>query len=76
MTEMVLDTRTLPEPLIRLIHAEKVRVREARGEIRLTPIKAKKPECPLYGMFADGKISVEKFIAGKRAEKEEEKANV
>ena len=38
MTEMILNTRTLPEPLSRLIRAEKVKVRQAGGEIRLTPI--------------------------------------
>ena len=27
-------------------------------------------DCPLLGMFMDGKISVDKFIASKQAEKE------
>jgi hypothetical protein len=70
MTEMVLDTRTLPEPLFRLIQTEKVKVREAHGEIRLTPIRETDIDCPLLGMFADGKISIDKFIANKQAEQE------
>jgi hypothetical protein len=69
MTEMVLDSKTLPEPLSRLIQTEKVKVREAHGEILLTPIRETSVECPLLGMFADGRISVDKFIAEKRAEK-------
>jgi hypothetical protein len=69
MTEMVISTRTLPGPLFRLIQTEKVKVREAHGEIRLTPIRTDL-DCPLLGMFADGKISVDKFIAKKQAEKE------
>ena len=70
MTEMVLKTNTLPEPLLRLIHTESVKVREAHGEIRLTPIRETESECPLLGMFADGKISVDKFIENKRNERE------
>ena len=69
MTEMVLNTKTLPEPLFRLIHTEKVKVREAHGEIRLTPIRETDIECPLLGMFADGKISMNKFILSKQTEK-------
>ena len=70
MTEIVLNTSTLPEPLYRLIRTGKVKVREADGEIRLTPIVDIKKGCPLRGMFADGKISVDKFIESKQAEKE------
>ena len=70
MTEMVLNTKTLPEPLLRLIHTERVKVREAQGEIRLIPVRETSLDCPFLGMFADGKISADKFIAGKQAEKE------
>ena len=83
MTEIVLDARTLPEPIFRLIRTEKVKIRECDGEIRLTPVGARfiAPTadgrdtdtikgCPLRGMFADGKISVDKFIESKRAENE------
>jgi len=73
MTEMVLDARTLPEPIFRLIRTEKVKVRESDGEIRLTPIADATKGCPLRGMFADGKISGDKFIERKQAEKELEK---
>ncbi|GHU60878.1 hypothetical protein AGMMS49975_30000 [Clostridia bacterium] len=45
MTEILLTTRTLPEP------------------------KETGIECPLLGMFADGGISVDKFLANKREEK-------
>ena len=69
MIEIVLNTSTLPEPLYRLIRTEKVKVREADGEIRLTPIRDAKKGCPLRGMFADGKISVDKFIENQQAEK-------
>jgi len=75
MTEMLLDTNTLPEPLFRLIPTERVKVTEANGEIRLTPIIDSANGCPLRGMFADGKISVDKFIEQKQAEKELERTS-
>jgi hypothetical protein len=73
MTETVLETSTLPEPIFRLIHTEKVEVREFNGEIRLIPITDIQKAFPLRGMFSDGKISVDKFIESKQIEKELER---
>ncbi|MDR1559435.1 MAG: hypothetical protein LBS84_07015 [Clostridiales bacterium] len=70
MTEMILNTMTLPKPLLRFIHTEKVKAREADGQILLTPIRETDIDCPLLGMFADGKISSYKFSADKQVEKE------
>jgi hypothetical protein len=70
MTEMVLNANTLPEPLFRLIYTEKVKVREVHGDILLTPIRETDVDCSLLGMFANGKVSVDKFMAGKQEEKE------
>jgi len=47
-----------------------ISLNEIDGEIRLTPIRETDLECPFLGMFADGKISVDKFIENKQAEKE------
>ena len=58
MSEMVLYARTLPEPLLRLIPTEKVKVREINGEVLLTPINEMADDCPLYGMYSDGKITL------------------
>ena len=70
MNELVLETKTLPEPLTRLIRAKKVKVRKEHGEIRLTPIPIKKTICPFLGMFADVENLVDEFMANKRFEKE------
>ena len=70
MTEMVLDTRALPEPIMRMIHTKKVKIREAQGDFIITPIREENVECPFLGMFSDGKISVDRFIARKQAEKD------
>ena len=70
MIEMVLETNTLPEPLLRLIKTEKIKVREADGEIRLTPITDTEKGCPLRGLCADGRLSSYTFIERKHAEKE------
>jgi len=37
MEEMIMNVNTLPEPLYRLIKTDKVKVREAGGEIRIVP---------------------------------------
>jgi len=73
MAEMVIGTKALPEPLLRLIHTGKAKVLEANGEVRLVPIAEKGAGCPFFGMFADGKISSERFIAEKNREKELER---
>jgi DNA-damage-inducible protein J len=39
MSEMILQSKTLPEPLLRLISTEKVRISESDGEIRLIPVE-------------------------------------
>ena len=70
MTEMVLDTKTLPEPMVQIIRTKKVKVREKQGDFIITPIREDEVECPLLGMFADGKISSYKFMAQKQEEKE------
>ena len=72
MTEMVLNTNTLPEPLYRLIHAEKVRVKEMDGIIQLMPVD-ENVDCTigLRGMFAgDPEMTVDKFLERKRIDKE------
>ena len=73
MTEMVLETNTLPEPIMQLIHTKQVKVRESKGEILITPIGEKDLDCPFLGMFADGKISVDTFMVQKQQEKELER---
>jgi len=70
LNELVLNTSTLPEPLLRLIPTEKVKVRETDGEIRLTPIADTNKGCPLRGLCADGKLSSYSFMERKQAEKE------
>jgi len=73
MNEIVLDTRTLPEPIMRLIHTSKFKIREISGEFLITPIREENVDCPLVGMFADGKVSSTKFMAQKQLEKELER---
>jgi len=70
MTEMVLNTSTLPEPLIRLICTEKVKVNEVNGIISLTPIIEFEDDCPLRGFAADSNLTVDRFLAMTHNEKE------
>ena len=72
MTEMVLNTSTLPEPLYRLIHSEKVRVKEVDDGVKLVPVN-ENVDCTIgiRGMFAgDPEMTVDKFLERMRADKE------
>ena len=66
---MILDVQILPEQLSRMIRTEKVQVRESDdGVICLMPIKESVAEKldsidQLFGMTANGNLSVDKFIA-------------
>ena len=70
MTEIVLNTDTLPEPLFRLIRTEKVKVNEVGGVISLIPIMESKNDCPLRGLAADSNLTVDKFLAMTHDDKE------
>jgi len=63
MTEIVLNTNTLPGPLFRLIRTEKVKVNESNGIINLIPIMESENDCPLRGLAADSGLTVDKFLA-------------
>ena len=73
MTEMVLQTRTLPEPLFRLISSSSVKIREdSNGEIRLIPVIepiVATNNCPFLGMYTDGKLTVDGYLERKRMDK-------
>jgi len=68
-TNLVLDTKTLPEVLHRLLKTDKVKVNEIDGEVRLTPILQEDAGCPLLGVAADCGFSVDDFLKRKRIEK-------
>ena len=72
MTDIVMNTTSLPEILFKLITTEKVRVKESGGVIQLVPVR-ENADCTvgLRGMFAgDPNMTVEKFLERKRADKE------
>ena len=69
MIELVLETQTLPESIVHLINTKMVKIRETDGDLVITPIRESNDICPLLGMFSDGKISTEKFMAQKQTEK-------
>jgi hypothetical protein len=71
MTETVLDIQTLPEVILSKIPTKKVKVYEENDTITLTPFSDEKPRFDhLIGMFSDGKISIDDFLAEKQIEKE------
>ena len=74
MIEMVLQSKTLPEPILRLIHTDKVMVRAFNGEVRLMPIEdSTKLILPILGMYNDGKLTVDGYLTRKYADQELER---
>jgi len=71
MTETVLNTKTLPEALSKLIRTEKVKVCETDGEIRLIPMQEPNDYInQLRGSLSDyPQMSVDKFLERKHADK-------
>ncbi|MDR0610225.1 MAG: hypothetical protein LBG58_08965 [Planctomycetaceae bacterium] len=72
MTDYVMNTKSLPDILFRLIPTERVRLREENGIIQLIPVK-EMSDCTkdLRGMFADcPEMSVDNFLKRKHADKE------
>ena len=69
MNEIILETKTLPESLLRLLGTERVKVHEFDGEVRLTPIVETRGGCPLLGVAADCGFTVDDFLARKCEEK-------
>jgi hypothetical protein len=70
MNELILNARTLPEPLFHMIRTEKVKVNETNGVISLIPILESSADCPLRGLAADSAVTVDSFIAMTHDEKE------
>ena len=71
MTEMIINADTLPEALFSLVQTEKIRVLENDGIITMTPFR-EEFDCTaeLYGVCSDGKLTLDKFLEWKRADKE------
>ena len=72
MSDMILDIGMLPETLFSHIKTEKVKFHEENGSFILTPLVAENEKTfdPLIGMFSDGKLSIDNFLAQKRLDME------
>jgi len=72
MTETIVNTKALPEFLLKLIRTEQVRVYEIDGAIQLVPVE-ENADCTigLRGLFADyPEMSVDKFLERRHTDKE------
>ena len=68
MNDLILNASVLPEPLLRMIRTDKVRVRETDGVITMMPVED--VSCPLLGLLADYEdYTLDSFLKRKHAEK-------
>ena len=72
METLVIDRKILPEPIFSYVRSEKIRIFEENGNIVLSPIKNKLNANELFGMFNDGKLSLNDFIKQKSIKKDME----
>ena len=64
---MILDIGMLPETLFSCIKTEKVKFHEENGSFIVTPLLEKEKSFDrIIGMFSDGKLSIDNFLAQKR----------
>ena len=70
MSEMILSVKALPETLFKIIPTERVKLRQTGNVISLTPLReVTKDECPLLGLTAGSRLTVDKFLAMTREDK-------
>jgi hypothetical protein len=72
MNETIIQTKTFPDILFKLIPTERVRVKEFDGIVQLVPVKENE-DCTigLRGILAEyPEMSVDKFLERCRADKE------
>jgi len=75
MTELVLDTSALSSYLANTLRAKKVKVSEKNQIIIISPaddVPDKQYSCPFLGIAADSTLTVDKFMAWKREERDAE----
>jgi len=73
MLEMVLDINRLPETLFARMNTTKVKIHEEDGSFIVTPVsETEKSFDGLAGMFSDGKLSIDTFLAQKQLDKANE----
>ncbi len=71
MREFVLETSILPEPLLSMIRSEQMRVKETGDGFTVMPFETKASLEAIKkarGMYKDGKLSVDRFLAERREE--------
>ena len=68
--DMILDSNMLPEALFTRISTPKVKIYEENGSFVVTPVtENEKSFDGLIGMFSDGKLSIDNFLAQKQFDK-------
>ena len=70
MNEMIINAKTLPEPLFQMFQTEMVRICMDNNEVRLIPVVEEKYSCPIIGMLKHTNITIDNYLAEKRIEKE------
>ena len=73
MSEMILETNILPEPIFGMIDSKKVMVVKDGNKIIISPVfSAEEKRHPLRGKYKDSGLTLEEFRAWRKQDKEME----
>ncbi|MCL1819906.1 MAG: hypothetical protein FWG36_04535 [Oscillospiraceae bacterium] len=75
MTERIMDINNMSSYLLTALKTQKVKIQELNRVITIIPIDEaarEKYSCPFLGIAADSDLTVEKFLACRREERETE----
>jgi hypothetical protein len=72
MTETLMETKALPEPLCSMFQADTVRIAKENDEIRLIPVRPEDLRCPFLGKSENPIVSVDDFLSIRRQERDSE----
>jgi hypothetical protein len=73
MAEIIIDTSTLPKPLLRFFNTETVMVFPENDEVRLVPVTRGQHECPFLGCLEGSGWTLDEFFEEKRRERIQER---
>jgi len=63
MREQIINTNSLQAYISKIISSERVKVKEINNVVTIEPVNENSFDCPLFGIAAGSKLTVEKFLA-------------
>jgi hypothetical protein len=69
MTEILINTNTLPKSLSKYFLSDVVKIHQEQDEIHLIPVNNNNYQCPLIGILNSSKVTVESILDERQQER-------